>query len=61
MHPDTLDALHSVNNAVVVVFAAFAASAVDSNCRKLVAVTSCLVAWLHSSGDLIDLTDQFDS
>lgn len=44
-HPDTLDALHSANNAVVVIVAVSAATAVDSNCRKLVAASSCPVAW----------------
>lgn len=44
-HPDTLDALHSANNAVAVIVAASAATAVDSNCRKPVAASSCPVAW----------------
>lgn len=40
VHPDTLDALHFANNAVVVIFAAFVVSAVDLNCRTLVAASS---------------------
>lgn len=42
--PDTLDALHFVNNAVAVIFAAFAESVADLNCHKLVVASSCLVA-----------------
>lgn len=43
-HPDTLDALHSANNAVAVVVAASVASVVDSNYRTLAVASSCPVA-----------------
>lgn len=54
VHPDTWDALHFASNAVAVIVAVSAAFAVDSNCRMLVAASSCLVVMgIASFADLV--------